>query len=391
MENNCNYNLISNNNNDTINKYCISNCCIPCPVQNYFYKDNNIEHDFYIINILRNISSILSLIILVKYIIKIRNTNIKINKYKNNYKEINKLMLEKNLNIIIIFLSLSIFLFSGVSFFSLKNPKNIQCKDLITSSNQENNYLCSIQGGILVYSSFSVVIWIFILILNFHIYNVWNSYYIITNGYFNNIIIFSIPFLITFIILSTNNISYEFSNLCLVSIENIFNMFFYPLGSIIFSAFIILIISLTYVIYKYIYVNIDFYMYNSKDLYNYESKKLELSKIIGVFKNHWRYIIIGLLSVFTFTFYWIFYYKQINNFQNIFSNLLKCLETNKIDICIIDTKNKLPSYQLMIISEMLVSIVGIWLFLIFADINLSKIFKKISKKKTKKNNLLNMI
>lgn len=123
MENNCNYNLISNNNNDTINKYCISNCCIPCPVQNYFYKDNNIEHDFYIINILRNISSILSLIILVKYIIKIRNTNIKINKYKNNYKEINKLMLEKNLNIIIIFLSLSIFYLVVFHFFHLKIQK----------------------------------------------------------------------------------------------------------------------------------------------------------------------------------------------------------------------------------------------------------------------------
>lgn len=392
MENNCSYNLINNNNNDTINKYCISNCCIPCPVQNYFYKDNNIEHDFYIINILRNISSILSLIILIKYIFKIRNTNIIINDIKNNNKENKKLMLERNLNIIIIFLSLSIFLFSGVSFFSLKNPKNIQCKDIITSSNQENNYLCSIQGGILVFSSFSVVIWIFILILNFHIYNVWNSYYIITNGYFNNIIIFSIPLLITFIVLSTNNISYEFSNLCLVSIENIFNMFFYPLGSIIFSAFIILIISLTYIIYKYIYINIDFYMYNSKDLYNYESKKLELSKIINVFKNHWRYMIIGLLSVFTFTFYWVFYYKQINNFQNIFNNLLKCLQTNKIDICIISTKKRLPSYQLMIISETLVSIVGIWLFLIFVDINFLEIYNRISNKMTKKdNNLLNMI
>lgn len=173
-EEECPYGLIKNNNDHINNKYCLGDCCIPCPAQNYFYKENNIEHDFYIINILRNISCILSLIIFIKYTIKIKKNNIMIRENKNNNIEIKKIILEKNFNIIIICLSLSIFLFSSVSFFAIKNPKDIQCKDDITSSTQSNNYLCSIQGGILVFSSFSVCVWIFVLILNFSILDVFN-------------------------------------------------------------------------------------------------------------------------------------------------------------------------------------------------------------------------
>lgn len=60
------------------------------------------------------------------------------------------------------------------------------------------------------------------------------------------------------------------------------------------------------------------------------------------------------------------------------------------------SKNNLPPYILMIVSETLVSIVGIWLFIIFIDINffktyIKKINIKIFSKSHDKNNLLNMI
>lgn len=392
-EEECPYGLIKNNNDHINNKYCLGDCCIPCPAQNYFYKENNIEHDFYIINILRNISCILSLIIFIKYTIKIKKNNIMIRENKNNNIEIKKIILEKNFNIIIICLSLSIFLFSSVSFFAIKNPKDIQCKDDITSSTQSNNYLCSIQGGILVFSSFSVCVWIFVLILNFSILDVFNYFYLITNNHFNNIIIWSIPTIITFIVMSTNNISYEFSNLCLVSINNIFNMFFYPLGCIIFLAFLILISSLICIIIKCIYISAEFYIYNNEDEYEHKVIELELVKIINNIKIHWKYIIIGIISVFTFTFYWIFYYKEINNFKNVFENLLECLKNKDINICIINSKEILPPYRLMLFAEILVSIIGIWLFLLFLDINIIKINNFIKNKirffnKKDKNNLL---
>lgn len=391
MDNKCNYGLIYNN--KTNNNYCISKCCIPCPVQNYLYKENNIEHDFYIINILRNISTILSLIILIKYIFKIKNTIIMINENKENNLEIKKLKSEKNLNIIIICLSISIFLFSSVSFFAIHSPKDIQCKDSITVSTQNNNIICSIQGGILVFSTFSVCVWIFVLILNFCIYNVINKFYLITDNYFNNIIIWSIPTLITFIVMSTNSIKYEFSNLCLVSIDNIFNMFFYPLGSIIFSSFFVLIISLICIFLRSIYITIEYKMCDEEDSYKHKIIELELNKVFDIIKYHWKYIIIGFISVFTVTFYWIFYFKEIKNFKNIFHDLIACLNNNDINICIINIKENIPSYKLMLFSEILVSIVGMWLFIIFIDINILKslkLIKSIFILKNKRTDLLDM-
>lgn len=328
VENVCPYNLINNYNNEIKDKYCISNCCLPCPLQNYFYNNYNIERDFKIINILRIISTFLSIIIMLLYIIKLKNINI-----KNENVDNNKKLIEKNLNIIIICLSLSVFLFSGVSFFVFNNPKDIQCKDMITKSTQYNNNLCAIQGGILVFSSFCIVVCIFILILNFHINNIWNNKYIITNYYFNNIIIWGIPSIITFIILSTNNISYEFSNLCLVSIESIYNMFFYPLGSIMFLGFLILLISLIFITYKLIYTNVDFYMYDKKDEYKSEIKKLELYKTIYVFKYHWRYILIGIITTFTISFYWLFYFKEVNKIKNVIINFIECSKKENVEIC----------------------------------------------------------
>lgn len=330
IDNDCSYNLLKNNNNETYDKYCLEECCIPCPLQNYLYSDKNIEHDFNIINNLRIISTFLSIIILIIYIIKLKNI---INEDYN----IRKKLIDKNINIIIICLSFSIFLFSCVSLFSIMNPKRIQCKDSITKSTQNNNKLCSIQGGVLVFSSFSTVIWIFVLILNFHINKIWNSDYLITRYYFNNIIIWSIPTIITFIILATNNISYEFANLCLVSIDNIYNMFFYPIGSIVFLGFLILIISLIIITYKYIYTNVEFYMHNQEDEYKIEIKKIELNKTIDIFRNHWRYILIGLITIFTISFYWMFYYKEINKFKNIFINLIICSKIKDIGICINDS------------------------------------------------------
>lgn len=171
-------------------------------------------------------------------------------------------------------------------------------------------------------------------------------------------------------------------------------MFFYPLGFIIFSAFLILIISLIYIIFKCIFVTIEYKMYNNNDEYKYEIIELELAKIYNVVKFHWRYILVGLISVFTFTFYWIFYYKEINTFKNVFINLLECLNNEDINICIIKSKNELPPYRLMILSELFVSIVGIWLFIIFIDLDIFKkfnILKRIFTKNKNKTELLNII
>ena len=100
---------------------------------------NNIEYGFYITNSLRITSTILSLIVLISYV------------FKNTLKS-------KKSNDIIIYLSFSILMFSATSLFAINNPKKLQCVDSITQSVQSNNKLCTIQGSLLVFSSFSTIV-----------------------------------------------------------------------------------------------------------------------------------------------------------------------------------------------------------------------------------------
>lgn len=117
---------------------------------------------------------------------------------------------------------MSILLFNSVIFFTINKPINIQCINNVTPSNQGNNILCFIQGSILVFSTFSTIIWISILIVNFHIKTFWSKYKI----YFNNQnITFEItnykityffgwvlPLLLTLICIFLKSISYELIN-----------------------------------------------------------------------------------------------------------------------------------------------------------------------------------
>lgn len=180
------------------------------------------------------------------------------------------------------------------------------------------------------------------------------------------------------------SISYEYSNLCLISLEWIFKLFFYPLASIIFPCFVIHIFTLSYISYKsviQIFVNIED---DSKHFYK------DYYELINVFKNYWRYFLIGIISVITVTFYWIFYFTQIKKINNIIEKMdilelwIKCMTINNSNQkeCFYILKNNIPPLEIMIFAEVSVSIIGVWLFLIFG----TELYKAIKKENIKNNN-----
>lgn len=62
--------------------------------------------------------------------------------------------------------SVAIFLFSLVAFFSVGDPKKLQCADAITPSTQDTNTLCAVQGAILMFASLATAMWCCALIIN---------------------------------------------------------------------------------------------------------------------------------------------------------------------------------------------------------------------------------
>jgi hypothetical protein len=145
-------------------------------------------------------------------------------------------------------MSLSIFLFSMVVFFSVGNPKRLQCAaDGINPGEFSNNHLCAAQGAILIFGSFATCLWCAALILNLHVHTVWNSNFFTNKYALLNLICWGIPAAIMSIALGLHAIKFEFANLCLVSMDYIFPMFFYPLAAIVCPSFLIHISTFFYI------------------------------------------------------------------------------------------------------------------------------------------------
>lgn len=232
----------------------------------------------------------------------------------------------------------------------------------------------------LIYSSFSTIIWVSLLIINFNIKTFWRFYgrffkdkdlhnFSITKYKIFHVIGWGVPLIFTLICIFLNSIAYEYSNLCLISLNWIFSLFFWPLAIIIFPSFLLHIISMFYICYSsvkqvFVYEN-NFNKEVINDYYN----------LIIVFKNYWRFFFIGIISISTVTFYWIFYFTQITRINDLINNIdiikhwLRCMTLNNSDQnkCVYILKDKVPSLKIMIAAETTVSIIGIWLFLIFGN------------------------
>jgi len=123
-------------------------CCLPCPSQNVFYPRTQIKTLITSSSIARIFSSLFAFIVILTYAI-LPN-------------------MQSHPRRLVLYLSLSIFIWQIGGAATLLNEERIHCADAITTASQSNNIKCAIQGGFVLFGSLAVTIWSFILILNFH-------------------------------------------------------------------------------------------------------------------------------------------------------------------------------------------------------------------------------
>ena len=102
------------------------NCCLPCPIANNFYKENQIDMVFHVLSAVRVISFIAVLVIVASYIVLP-------NKRENSA-------------IIVLCFNISLLIFTGVTFFYIGNARKIQCANSVSQATIKNSTLCGIQG-----------------------------------------------------------------------------------------------------------------------------------------------------------------------------------------------------------------------------------------------------
>lgn len=95
--------------------------------------------------------------------------------------------------------------------------------------------------------------------------------------------------------------------------------------------------------------------------------------VVSAVKIQWRAALLAVIAIITVLFYWIFYFTQMGRLtglatdDNTILSWLECMLENNGDQnqCVDIVSPHLPPFGLMITAEALVSLIGIWVFLIF--------------------------
>ncbi|KAI7856268.1 hypothetical protein BDC45DRAFT_63582 [Circinella umbellata] len=343
--------------NDSTNPtYCRFGCCMPCPAQDLFFNEGWTTHGFLATNIVRFISAVVSFILVISYLVLPDK--------------------RRHPSLLILNFSLAIFLFSMVVFFSIGDTKRLQCADAINPSDQDNNPLCAAQGAILIFASLATVLWCSALIVNLHVHTVWNSNFFTDKYIYLSIFCWGIPTAFMAVCLGMHKVKFEFANLCLVSVDRIFDLFFYPMAAIVCPAFLLHIVTFLYIARVAMKESQESDLSQSLSVNSMNRNQMAARKhkhVLTAVKIQWRALLLAIVALATVLFYWIFYFTQIPRMSSLTKDddtifdWLSCMMNpdNTQDSCTHVISNHMPPFGLMITAEALVSLIGVWIFLIF--------------------------
>ncbi|CAI2179672.1 3167_t:CDS:2 [Funneliformis geosporum] len=344
------------------NSLCRDGCCLSCPIVNNFYKKGQIDLIYRTLSVIRLISFICVLMLVVSYIVL------------PNKRE--------NPALTVLCFNISLLIFLGVSFFYFGDFKRIQCVDPITQSTMKNNTLCGVQGIILIFSTFLLILWCFLLILHLHFQTVWNStflqkYYKITQAI---ILFISIVFAILPAIM--NKIKFEFGAVCLVSSESSNELFWYPLAVFVIPGFIIHIWTFVHIGKSQCLLNSDFedstlVEENSETSKGRSITEITGSEIVRAVKVQWRALMLALIFLITYMIYWSYYIFEIHRklqpdtfIKSWFIKWLNCIIENGTkndaqNICSVYAVDHVPSVAYLATAESLTALLGVSIFIVF--------------------------
>ncbi|KAJ3094111.1 Frizzled-3 [Phlyctochytrium planicorne] len=205
-------------NADVSRQSCTGDCCLACPTLNNFYPEGAIDRYLNFTDAFRAVSAIGAFFVFLSFLVL---------PGKRNHPAS-----------IILWFSLSIFLFSSTVFFAGAGPnrRRIQCADPITQATQKNNMLCGVQGALLIFACHALCYWCSFLIANLHLVTVWNRNLFNDAKYpYVHLFCWGAPLTFTTTALALGAVQYEFGSLCLISSEWANQLFFYPLtGTVLY-------------------------------------------------------------------------------------------------------------------------------------------------------------
>lgn len=120
-----------------------------------------------------------------------------------------------------------------------------------------------------------------------------------------NIICWGIPAVVTSVAIGLHSLKFEFASLCLVSMEYVFKLYFYPLAAIICPSFIIHIGTFFYIAKMAIQEKRESDMSQSLSTGKVASQGVNHRHIVAAVKIQWRALLLAVVAIATVLFYWV--------------------------------------------------------------------------------------
>ncbi|KAI9145502.1 hypothetical protein BKA69DRAFT_436095 [Paraphysoderma sedebokerense] len=328
---------------------CVGRCCLRCPLVSQLYPTNRLDNLNRVTVFVRIVSAALAAFVSISYIVL---------PGKRNHPAI-----------IILFFSLALTLWMACIGFSFPDPRQVQCADQITQATMDNSNLCQIQGTFLMLFSHLVCFWCALLILNLHLNAVWKSNFIERHFHIAHLLCWAAPLGFTLASYFTKEIQYEFGATCLISQDGANKFFFYPLSVIIFPAFTIHTWTFFH-IFRVTYFADDISSDSNQSISTVSSANRRRNAT-KAFMIQWRPLLLAFVFMTTFIFFWLFYFIELKKLANLKTSTvvrdwLKCiLDGRGQNACADLIASELPSFPLMVLTDILIALAGFWLFVIF--------------------------
>ncbi|KAI9183010.1 hypothetical protein H9P43_003926 [Blastocladiella emersonii ATCC 22665] len=368
---------------------CFGQCCIPCPAINAFYPKGKIDALNMGAVYVRGVSSVLALFVLLSYL------------FLPNKR--------KHPAIIVLFFSLAQTFWMANIWFGFPAPKRVQCawdaatavSSPIIQAKMNNNVLCAVQGTFIMFFAHLAIIWACYLVMNLHLSAVWRSNFLERHFHVTSLVCWVWPLVFTIWAYLAGAVEFNSGATCLVSADWSNALFFYPLLAIVGPAFVIHLVTFYSIARASIResVSVETSQVNSqtgsrsgKDpYYGYSSNGQTYSQsmasgpqqsggssgaakgkhVVKAVKVQWRALLLAMQLIVSFMIFWVFYFFEmkklkINGTEAWFKSWVSCISANNgQDECANRISPDVPSFPLMVFSDLVVSTPGIVLFIIF--------------------------
>ncbi|KAI8600367.1 hypothetical protein EDD21DRAFT_338527 [Dissophora ornata] len=331
---------------------CMYGCCLPCPAQNSLYRAGTMSFGFTATNVVRALSTVCSFVMMVSYMVLPDKRS--------------------HPSAMILYFSICVFMFSAVVIFPLADTQGMQCVGPINPSTQQNNLKCAIQGGILIFASISTCAWVTAIIVNLHLHTVWNSAWFARRYWLLHILCWGFATAVTGAALGMGQVRWEFATLCLISQQKASQMFFYPMASMIFPAFLIHTSTFIHIARISVQAGADSETMSRSTISAGAAAVISHRRhVLTAIRIQWRAAVVAIFSIVCVMFYWLFYFFQLNKIkpETLKPFILKfaaCLKAgDSHNTCADMLAPDLPPYGLMVAAEFMVSVIGTMLVVVF--------------------------